>query len=302
MKGRTTFVKEGLMAEIFVYLSAIATLAPGHTVPDGVVFRAVQVVVRSSAIEVRYQLGLSDNMIQGELRALSQPGTEIPTDAAETIARYRDIIAPLLPKRIRVTIDGDPVTMRVHRADIVRQPHRQLELVYHIPFTPGTTPAKFVLWDDNFQGVPGYHFAAMRARGDAAVLPIGNDKPLVRLPSVPEPGEAVSVPLEPMRGLAAYVCLAGVSPPPGSVPAPALAAEQDTSTGVIVHGPPATGGASRSATEAVEAPPAVQANAPVTDGTSGRVVWMVGWGVAAVLIAVAWWWTSRTTRKEPGQP
>ena len=187
-------------------------------------FCAVQVVVRSNVIEIRYQLGLSDNMIQGELRALSEPGAAIPTDAAEAIARYRDIIAPLLPKRMRVTIDGNPVAMSVHRADIVRQPHRQLELVYHIPFTPGTVPAKFVLWDDNFQGVPGYHFAAMRARGNAAVLPIGDDKPLDRLPSVPEPGEALSVPLEPMRGLAAYVCVAGVSPPPTSVPAPALAA------------------------------------------------------------------------------
>jgi len=285
------------MAEILVYLSAIATLAPGHTVPDGVVFRAVQVVVRSSAIEVRYQLGLSDNMIQGELRALSPPGTEIPTDAAETIARYRDILAPLLPKRIRVTIDGDPVAMRVHRADIVRQPHRQLELVYHIPFTPGTVPAKFVLWDDNFQGVPGYHFAAMRARGDAAVLPIGDDKPLERLPSVPEPGEAVSVLLEPMRGLAAYVCIAGAGPPPTIAPAPALAVKQDTAADIIVPGTPAPGGASRSATEAVDAPAALQTETPVTDRTLGRVVWLLSWGVAAVLIAAAWWWTSYRARK-----
>ena len=285
------------MTEILVYLSAIATLAPGHTVPDGVIFRAVQVVVRSTAIEVRYQLGLSDNMIRGELRALSPPGAEIPTDAAETIARYRDIIAPLLPKRIRVTIDGDPVAMRVRRADIVRQPHRQLELVYHIPFTPRSAPAKFVFWDDNFQGVPGYHFAAMRARGDAAVLPIGGDKPLERLPSVPEPGEAVSAPLEPMRGLAAYVCIAGISPPPTNAPAPAMAAKQDTATEILVPGTSAPGSASRPATEAAEVPPALQAEAPVADGTLRRVVWLLSWGVAGVLIAAAWWWTSRKTRK-----
>jgi hypothetical protein len=285
------------MTEMLVYLSAIATLAPGHTVPDGVVFRAVQVVVRSTAIEVRYQLGLSDNMIRGELRALSPPGAEIPTDAAETIARYRDIIAPLLPKRIRVTIDGNPVAMRVHRADIVRQPHRQLELVYHIPFTPGTAPAKFVFWDDNFQGVPGYHFAALRARGDAAVLPIGDDQPLERLPSVPEPGEAVSVPLEPMRGLAAYVGVAGIRPPPTNAPAPVMAAKQDTATEILVPGTSAPGSASRPATEAAEVPPALQAEAPVTDGTLGRVVWLLSWGVAGVLIAAAWWWTSRKTRK-----
>ena len=229
------------MTEVLVYLSAIAMLAPGHNTPDGVIFRAVQVVVRSNVIEIRYQLGLSDNMIRGELRAFSEPGAAIPTDAAEAIARYRDVIAPLLPKRMRVTIDGNPVAMSVHRADIVRQPHRQLELVYHIPFTPGTAPAKFVLWDDNFQGVPGYHFAAMRARGNAAVLPIGDDKPLDRLPSVPEPGEALSVPLEPMRGLAAYVCVAGVSPPPTNVPAPALAADQDTAADVVVADSPDAG-------------------------------------------------------------
>ena len=291
------------MAEVLICLSAIAVIATGHNTPDGVIYRAVQVVVRSNVVEIRYQLGLNDNMIQGQLKALSDPGATLPTDAAETIARYRDIIAPLLPKRMRVTIDGDPVVMRVHRADIVRQPHRQLELVYHIPFTPGAAPAKFVLWDDNFQSVPGYHFAAMRARGNAVVLPIGDDKPLDRLPSVPEPGEALSVPLEPMRGLAAYVCIAGVSPPPTRVPAPALAAAQDTAAEVpggdnaVTSGVPTPDSTSRSPADAAELQPARKGETPVTRQSRGRVVWLVGWGVAAVLIAAAWWWTSRKTRK-----
>ncbi len=285
------------MAEVLICLSAIAALAPGHNTPDGVIFRAVQVVVRSDVIEIRYQLGLSDNMIRRELETLSQPGTAIPADAAETIARYRDIIAPLLPQRMRVAIDGSPVAMSIHRADIVRQPHRQLELVYHIPFTPGTAPAKFILWDDNFQGVPGYHFAAMRARGNGAVLPIGDDKPLERLPSVPEPGEALSVPLEPMRGLAAYVCLAGAGPPPTSVPAPALAAAQDTAADAVVSDvitPPST---IPSSTEMAAVQPAVTAETADANRSPERVVWLFSWGVAATLIAAAWWWTSHKTRK-----
>jgi hypothetical protein len=286
------------MAEVLVYLSAIATLASGHNTPDGVIFRAVQVVVRSNVIEIRYQLGLSDNMIRGELRAISEPGAAIPTDAAETIARYRDAITPLLPKRMRVTIDGSPVAMSVYRADIVRQPHRQLELVYHILFTAGTTPAKFVLWDDNFQGVPGYHFAAMRARGNAAVLPIGDDKPLDRLPSAPEPGEAMSVPLEPMRGLAAYVCLAGVSPPPTNVTDPASAADQVTAASGVVANSPTPGSTSPSPTGAASVEPGLKPETSITNSTVGRVVWLFGWGVAAVLIAAAWWWMSRKPRKE----
>jgi hypothetical protein len=285
------------MAEVLICLTAIAALTPGHTTPDGVIFRAVQVVVRSDVIEIRYQLGLSDNMIQRELQALSQPGTALPTDAAEAIARYRDIVAPLLPQRMRVTIDGSPVAMSVQRADIVRQPHRQLELVYHIPFTPGTVPAKFVLWDDNFQGVPGYHFAAMRARGNGAVLPIGDDKPLERLPSVPEPGEALSVPLEPMRGLAAYICLAGVSPPPASAPAPASVAAQETAADVVDSHVPAPASTSPSPTPSAAVQPALTAETPNANRSPERVVWLLGWGVAAVLIAAAWWWTSHKTRK-----
>jgi hypothetical protein len=198
---------------------------------------------------------------------------------------------------MRVTIDGSPVAMSVQRADIVRQPHRQLELVYHIPFTPGTVPAKFVLWDDNFQGVPGYHFAAMRARGNGAVLPIGDDKPLERLPSVPEPGEALSVPLEPMRGLAAYICLAGVSPPPASAPAPASVAAQETAADVVDSHVPAPASTSPSPTPSAAVQPALTAETPNANRSPERVVWLLGWGVAAVLIAAAWWWTSHKTRK-----
>ena len=201
------------MTGITFFLTAVAVQVPGHNTPDGVILRAVQVVVRSNVIEIRYQLGLHDNMIQRELRALAQPGSDIPADPGEAIARYRDEIAPLLPQKMRVTLEKKPVTMTVSRADIVRQPHRQLEIVYHIPFTPSMTPVKFVLWDDNFQGVPGYHFASMCARGNAEILPVGGEKPLDRLPSVPEPGQVSSVSLLPMRGLAAYVCLTGASPP-----------------------------------------------------------------------------------------
>jgi hypothetical protein len=263
-----------------------------------VILRAVQVVVRSDFVEIRYQLGLHDNMILRELRALSAPGAAIPTDAAEAVARYRDVIAPLLPKRMRVTIDGNPVAMIVYRADIVRQPHRQLEIAYHIPFTPGTVPAKFVLWDDNFQGVPGYHFAAMRARGNAALLPIGADKPLDRLPSVPEPGQLASVPLEPMRGLAAYVCVAGVSPPAAGGPTPALAASPTVDAKKPSIPDTRPDDASPTQTVATMHRPDAAPATPAANRTLQRVVWPLSCGVVAVLLALAWWWTSRKPRKE----
>jgi hypothetical protein len=276
------------MTGVGLFLTAAAVLAPAHNTPDGVVLRAVQVVVRSEAIEIRYQLGLHDNMIQRELRALAGPGADTPTDPAEAVARYRDAIVLLLPKKMRVTLDAKPVTMAVHRADIVRQPHRQLEISYHIPFTPTLTPVKFVLWDDNFQGVPGYHFAAMRARGDAQVLPIGDDKPLDRLPSVPEPGQASAVPLEPMRGIAAYVCLAGATAPTTTRSAPAPVEDDKGRTKPV---PPKV-------TDAKTPPPAEATASPAAGSSQQKVFWSLGCGVAAVLIAAAWWWTSRKERKE----
>jgi len=307
------------MAGVFFCLSATMTLIPGHSTPDGVVFRAVQVVVRSNAIQVRYQLGLHDNMVQRELQTLSPPTAVIPADAAEAIARYRDAIAPLLAQQMRVTIDGIPVTMRLDRADIVRQPHCSLEVVYQIPFTPPTKPVKFILWDDNFQRVPGYHFAAMRARGNAAVLPIGGEQPLARLPSVPEPGEASSVPLEPMRGLAAYVCLAGAEPSATPDVTPLSATDQvadaaqvavsqsqpsddesatmqtkssrvgrDASDGRNSYPVPTEGDTSRTDTPAMPLAP---------DAGWRPFLWPLSWGAAAILIAAAWWWTSRQAGK-----
>jgi hypothetical protein len=290
-------------------------LIPGHSTPDGVVFRAVQVVVRSNAIQVRYQLGLHDNMVQRELQTLSPPGAVIPADAAEAIARYRDAIARLLPQQMRVTIDGIPVAMRLDRADIVRQPHCSLEVVYQIPFIPHNEPVKFILWDDNFQQVPGYHFAAMRARGNTAVLPIGGEQPLARLPSVPEPGEALSVPLEPMRGLAAYVCLAGAEPSAASDALPLPPTDQvadaakvavpearpsddesaarptkgsrltrDASDGGDTYPVPTGGDTSRTDTQEMPLAP---------DEGWQPFLWSLSWGAAAIFIAVAWWWTAR---------
>lgn len=305
------------MAGVLFYLSATMILVPGHSTPDGVIFRAVQVVVRSNAIQVRYQIGLHDNMIQRELQALSPPGVVIPADAAEAIARYRDMIAPRLPQQMRVTIDGTPVALQGDRADIVRQPHCSLELVYQIPFIPSTSPVKFILWDDNFQRVPGYHFAAMRARGNAVVLPIGGEKPLARLPSVPEPGETVSVPLEPMRGLAAYVCLAGAEPP--ATPDAARPSMPDRFAEVVrvavPEAPPnddesaatanTTSRLARDASAAGDPRPGpvgggaqASATAPIINQTPRQVGWPASWGAVAVLIAAAWWWTSRQAVKK----
>lgn len=276
------------MTGIGLYLTAATILMPAHNTPDGVILRAVQVVVRSDVIEIRYQLGLHDNMIQRQLRALAGPAADVPADPAEAVARYRDAMVPLLPKKMRVTLDARPVTLAVYRADIVRQPHRQLEIAYRVPFTPTLTPVKFVLWDDNFQGVPGYHFAAMRARGDTQVLPIGDDKPLDRLPSVPEPGQASAVPLEPMRGVAAYVCLAGAAAPKKASSAPAPVAD---GKGGMEPAPPAVA--------AVKTPSTAEVTtAPAASSSQRKVFWSLGCGAVAGLIAAAWWWTSRRPRKE----
>ena len=278
------------MTGIGLFLTATVVLLPAHNTPDGVILRAVQVVVRPDVIEIRYQLGLHDNMIRRELQALSGPGVDVPADPAEAVARYRDAVAPLLPKKMRVTLDGQAITPTVFRADIVRQPHRQLEIAYHIPFTPALTPVKFVLWDDNFQGVPGYHFAALRARGEAQVLPVGGELPLDRLPSVPEPGQTGTVPMEPMRGVAAYVCLRGAAAPQPDgfpPPPPPVGAEQSRVASAVAK--PA---------DIRTAPVAETAGQPTGEPWQRQVLWSLAWTALAVLIAFAWWWTSHNSGKE----
>lgn len=186
----------------------------GHPVPDGAIYRGIQVVMRPDRIEIRYQLGLNDSMVQRELVRLLDPGEPCPTDSSEALLRYRDLMFPALPEKMAITIDGNETELQPQRADIVRQHHAQLEFIYEISHKAPATPAKFVLVDDNFQGVPGYHLAAVKSRGRVEVLD-GNAEQLLNRMSRPSSleDEAV-VPQEPMRRVEAFFCSPIATPPP----------------------------------------------------------------------------------------
>jgi hypothetical protein len=203
------------MDKMFAFSLLASLLVPSHPVPDGVVFRGVQVVVYSSRIEVRYHVGLHDNMVARELRARAGPDEPPPTDATEALSRYRDLMFLVVPQQIRVTLDDQPLPLEGDRADLVLQQHTQIEFVYHIPFTPQDTPVKFVLQDDNYPGVPGFHLAAIRSRGGVDVLPSGGRELASRLLLPTVSSDPASTYPEAQRRIEAYL---GLSLPTFSAP------------------------------------------------------------------------------------
>lgn len=201
-------------AIVFCLVFVQPTLA--HPIPDGVVYRGIQVVVWSQRVEVRYQLGLSDNMIRQELQALLGTDASIPEDSGKALRMYRDVMFPRLPEKLAVTIDQQPQQLRLRRADVIRQHHIQIELVYRIDFEVPTEPVYFLLVDDNFRGTPGYHLAAIRSRGlvdipEASAVPV-----LSRLSRDPETEEELRILSTPVRRIEAM--MTAIEPEPAMPP------------------------------------------------------------------------------------
>jgi hypothetical protein len=260
---------------IFLALVAILWLsAPrpvsAHPVPDGVVFRGVQVVVWSQRIEIRYQLGLSDSMIQDQLRELLAAGTEIPDEPGQALRMYGDVMFPRLPEKISVTIDRRPQELSRRRADIIRQHHIQIELVYRIEFTVPAEPVYFLLIDDNFQGIPGYHLAGIRSRG-LVQIPEANAVPVLsRLSRDPQTEEELRILSTPVRRIEAMIATIGEQQP-AEVPREAITPQATTpalSEPVVDPGGPAV-------------PP------PCRTGSTRRWIWPAT-GCLLMLVAVVW--------------
>ena len=249
------------MSILIPFCSCVVTLAACHPVPDGLVFRGIQVVARSDRIEVRYQVGISDNMVGRELLKRQANRADVPTDAAEALGCYRDQMFLQLVQEIDVTMDGKPTELIPMRADIVRQQHAQLEFVYHIPYEPVAEPVKFVLLDENYPAVPGYHLAAIRGRGGVQVLPAGPGKLFDRLPNIPSPTDAATNPVPSVRKIEAYIRGAA---------SPAVGSGKETPASAIAHETEAVGAETVPATVTASARDTITSDPDGANSVAGR--------------------------------
>ena len=280
---------------------AVLILVACHPVPDGLVFRGIQVVVRSDKLEIRYQVGLSDAMIRRELNRMTEGDAEqAELSGVEALARYRDAMFPLLSRHMKVAIESRPVELIPQRADIVRQPHAQLEFVYEVPLRLTSEPQRFDLLDENYSGVPGYHLAAIRGRGTAQVVPAGSQELLARLPNIPEVTDGEATPLQFVRKIAAYLRVTGPAsdPPVGDLaapPNPTVTEKDSTATGsdvTAMQGEELSVDGSVATTTTPLPPTAPQApgtsSGPTVSRGIAHMIWCLGFGGLAILIALAW--------------
>jgi hypothetical protein len=256
---------------------------------------------------VRYQVGLSDDMVRRELRRLGTDPADLADGAAEALGRYRDLVRPLIIQGLDVRMDGKPAELIASRADIIRQQHAQLEFVYQIPYAPAGEPAHFVLVDENYSAVPGFHLAAIRGRGDVQILPAGPDRLFHRLPDIPSTEDPAANPIPSIRKIDAYIhCSASPSastgragPEPAAVrettaletevlPASVAAQEHDAVASNV-------GEATTAADSQTSGIGGARRSAPVSGTRRGQVIWTSLFAALAVVIALLW---IRSTRKE----
>lgn len=195
-----------LSSIIGLIVSVVCALpANGHALPDGVIFRGIQVVVREDKLELRYLIGLNEKMVRGQLVQLKQ---EFPEDAsdADLLSIYREYISAELPKKLQVTIDDKPVMLQLERADIVRKHHADIECLYELDISPTETPEKLTVVDNNFKDMPGDHSLAIRGRGRIELLRSNSRISLTR--REPTVGPRAEKPEnKQQRSLEAYYCL-----------------------------------------------------------------------------------------------
>jgi hypothetical protein len=219
---------------------------------------------------------------------------------------------PVLPDKLTVRIDGRPVPLVPRRADIVRQEHAQLEFAYEIPFQAAGEPRRFDLVDENYAGVPGFHLAAIRGRGDVQVVPAGTRELLERLPDIPDPSDPEAPPLPTVRRLEAYIRAGdSATQAEATLPAAKPPAEPAGGSEAAVTADAATRDGRASDDDAIANPSisfqdkqdtaATETPLPSQDGRSptgrteglresrvGRLLWVIGFGALALTIAAAW--------------
>lgn len=179
----------------------------GHVIPDKVVYRGIQVVIKPDGIEVRYQLGLNENTVRRELAGRLGPKAAFPADDKGVFATYRDVMLPLLPQKLNLEIDGQALSLPAVRADLLFQHHAQIECVYWGAFPARTTPSRLTLLDENFAETPGIQTIAVKGRGDIDLLQSAAPALLVRAPVDRSEATETAIPPAASRRLEAYFCL-----------------------------------------------------------------------------------------------
>ena len=144
----------------------LAALVLGHDLPDDVVQCGMQLVVHGDTIELRYQCGLNAATARDTLHQWGVPHDP----AAPVFPLLREQAFERLTQRLRVTVDGVPVTLKPVSVKEVRRHHARVECVYEFPnpSAPGGVH-EIAIRDDNFARSPGLREIAVKSRADVAV-------------------------------------------------------------------------------------------------------------------------------------
>ncbi|QGJ70399.1 Hypothetical protein PBC10988_20950 [Planctomycetales bacterium 10988] len=204
---RLASVLPRVVASLLLCLSLVALpqSVSAHGLPDGLVERGVQVIMRPEGMELSYRIGLNDPTLAGELERL-QLGEDLdlatiaedkatPETMQQAWKAYQERLEEIIPGQLTVTIQGEPIQLKWVRTSAGRDHHARLKIYYQADWKNElagqvyegkefTIP--FTLKDDSFRDAPGYHRIAFKGIGDIMVTE-SNTKPIVlRTPRILE--------------------------------------------------------------------------------------------------------------------
>ena len=147
-------------------LLRLAASVHAHELPDGEIERRVQVVVKPDVVLVEYSLAMNEATLDKELHRFSEKPAE---KLAEKWNQYREVILPQLPKHMRVTIDGERVSLQAVRAVYTGWSHVHLTCLLKTEIEMGRERTSIVVTDTNFPKTPGHFRFAMKGRSGATI-------------------------------------------------------------------------------------------------------------------------------------
>ena len=158
-----------------IILLGHALVAAGHEMPDGEIDRRVQVVGKTARGMVEDSLGMNGATLEKELVRL---GKKPAATFSAKWKQYQDAILPSLAKRMRLTVDGDRVSLEPVRADHSGWSHLHLTCLLRAEVPLTEQPKKIVGSDGNFLDDPGNYRIAMKGRSGVKIDK-ANDPPIV---------------------------------------------------------------------------------------------------------------------------
>ncbi|MEM0925963.1 MAG: hypothetical protein AAGJ83_07990 [Planctomycetota bacterium] len=154
-----------LLSAVFLLMSC--GFVAGHELPDGAVERRIQVSVKPDRVLMEYSIAMNAVTLKMELKA---HGVSLAKTDDERRKQYQEVVLRSLPKKMRLTLDGESAAIKPVRADYSGWSHPHLTCLFRAELEAFDRSASIAFSDENFPNASGSYRIAMKGRSGVRVI------------------------------------------------------------------------------------------------------------------------------------